>query len=205
MFLSEHQNNMKKQRGFTLIETLIAILILTLSIGALLSLAAGGFFSVRYARNQIVANNLLQESLEYMRNTRDTSFNQGISWLDWENTILSVDDSGNPTGTGSDGCFSQNGCFVDPYATSARIKECPASGCPNVIYYPDEGFYGYNASYPFTPGPSQPFTTSFVRKITVETSAASSDQLIVSATISWLNGSTPKTISQSMLITNWKQ
>ncbi len=196
---------MKKQQGFTLIETLIAILILTLSIGALLSLAAGGFFSVRYARNQIVANNLMQESLEYIRNTRDTSFNQGLTWDDWKNTVLSVDTAGNTTGTGVDGCFSSSGCYVDPYTTGPHIKECQGGGCPNVIYYPDEGFYGYSTSYPFTPGPSQPFTTSFVRRIKIEPSTKSPDQVIVSASITWLNGATAKTISQSMLITNWKQ
>lgn len=75
MYRSEPLNNsMKKQQGFTLIETLIAVFILTLTIGGLLTLAANGYFSVRYARNQIVANNLLQESLEYIRNSRDLLF-----------------------------------------------------------------------------------------------------------------------------------
>jgi Tfp pilus assembly protein PilV len=192
------------QSGFTLIETLIAILILTLSIGALLSLAAGGFYSVRYARNQIVANNLLQESVEYLRNSRDTSFEQGMSWNDWQLNVLSVDGSGNPTGTGVDGCLGKNLCYIDPYTVDAKIRECPSGGCPHVLYYPDNGFYGYAANYPFSVS-TTPFETSFVRSIDVRPSTSNPDQLIVESEISWLNGTTPRSISQQTLITNWRR
>lgn len=199
-----HQKSKKAfSGGFTLIETLIAVLILTISIGGLLSLAAGGFFSVRYSRNQIVANNLLQESLEYIRNSRDTAFIQGTSWEDWQTTVLSVDIDGSATGTGSDGCLGSFGCYVDPYTTKFEIKECPNGRCPEILYYPDNSFYGYGDQYPFPLG-TAPFVTSFVRKITIVPSATSSDQLIVTGTMSWLNGSTPKTITQKMLITNWR-
>lgn len=190
-----------QQSGFTLIETLIAVLILSLSIGGLLSLAAGGFYSVRYARNQIVANNLLQESLEYVRNSRDTAFIQGLSWAAWENT-LKTDTNGNQTGVDTDGCFSTNGCTVNPYTTSlAKVKKCPAT-CPYVLYFPDNGFYGYSATYPFTPV-SASYQTSFIRKIKVSPSSTNANQLIVQGSITWLNGSNSKTVSQNMLITNW--
>jgi prepilin-type N-terminal cleavage/methylation domain-containing protein len=195
----------KQQKGFTLIETLVAILILTLSIGALLSLASGGFYSVRYSRNQIVANNLLQESIEYIRNSRDTSFEQGVLWSDWQAGVLSVDTLGNPTGTGSDGCFSVDGCFVDPYTTGAKIKQCEGGGCPFVLYYPSNAFYGYQATYPFPPSILSTFETSFVRTIKIRTSDADPEQLIVNATVSWLNGSNPRSIEQEILITNWRQ
>lgn len=210
-FLQTNQKKFTRQKsqivfsgGFTLIETLVAILILTLSIGALLSLAAGGFYSVRYSRNQIVANNLLQESIEYIRNTRDTSFAGGVDWNDWQFNVLSVDISGSSTGTGTDGCFSSDGCYVDPYTTGNKIKQCEGS-CPQIYYYTDKGFYGYlNNSYPFTPS-QDPFETSFVRKINIVPSDKSPDQLIVTATISWLNGENQRSVSQVGIITNWRQ
>jgi type II secretory pathway pseudopilin PulG len=196
--------NFKKQSGFTLIETLMAILILTLSVGALLALAAGGFYSVRYSRNQIVANNLLQESIEFIRNTRDTSFEQGLLWDDWQTQVLSVDTAGNPSGGIENGCLSANGCFVDPYSKDAKIKECEGGSCPFIHYYPETSFYGYPTSnYAFNPG-SDPYETTFVRSVYV-VPGADPNQMIVTAVISWLNGQTQRSISQSTLITNWRQ
>ena len=203
-YQNELLNNMKKrkqQSGFTLIETLIAVLILTLSIGGLLSLAAGGFYSVRYARNQIVANNLLQESLEYVRNSRDTAFIQGLAWDAWQDT-LQVDSNGSQTGVDTDGCFNTNGCTINPYNTGAHVKACGTT-CANILYFPDNAFYGYNDTYPFT-SISASYQTSFVRKIRMAPSSTNPDQVVVIGTITWQNGSSTKTISQNMLITNWQ-
>lgn len=195
-----NKNNFKKQSGFTLIETLVAVLVLSISVGGLLALAAGGFYSVRYARNQIVANNLLQESIEYIRNTRDTAFIQGLSWDQWQDT-LQTDTSGNQTGIDVNGCFSTDGCIINPYSLSASVKQCPGT-CPYILYYPDNGFYGYEATYPFIPV-TPTYQTSFVRTIKIGPSATNPDQLIVWASIAWLNGTNPRTVSQSILITNW--
>lgn len=195
----------KNEAGFTLIETIIAILILSLSIGALLTLAAGGFFSVRYARNQIVADNLLQESLEYIRNNRDSASQQSIPWATWTAT-LNVNGSGQPVGGGvARGCFDSVGCWVDPYVTSSNIKECPSGGCPNVVLFPDTGLYGYSGgSYPAgATGTAAAVVTTYARKITAVLTGA--DQLTVTASISWKNGQATKTVSQSMLLTNWNQ
>lgn len=190
--------------GFTLVETLIAILILTLSVGALLSLASGGFYSVKYSRNQIVANNLLQESIEYIRNSRDSAIEQGYTWDTWQQNILSVNTDGDPTGTGMDGCLNnKTGCFIDPYSDDRKIKECQSGVCPYVQYYPDNSFYGYLSKYPFAIN-TEPYETSFVRKIVITTSGQTSDQLVVNATITWENGSNIRTLSQKTLITNWK-
>lgn len=191
------------EKGFTLIETLVAILVLSLSIGALLSLAAGGFYSVRYSSNQIVANNLLQESIEYVRNSRDTAAQQGLDWNTWQTNVLSVDTSGNPTGSGTNGCLGQNGCYIDPYTTDPHIKECSRT-CPYIVYYPETQFYGYETSYPFNPG-SEKFETSFVRTITAVPSTKSADQVVVNVRISWKNGEIARSITQTVLLTNWHQ
>ncbi len=194
-------NKKKLQKnGFTLVETLIAVLILTLSIGGLLSLAAGGFFSVRYSRNQIIANNLLHESIEYVRNTRDTAFLQSLGWNGWKSS-LNVNESGSLTGGSTDGCFSASGCIVDPYTSGNKVKAC-SGVCPNILYYPDNNFYGYSNSYPFVVT-NPAYATSFVRTIKLEPSSSSDDQVIVTATISWQNGTNTKTLIQKDLITNW--
>ena len=198
-------NKYSKKSGFTLIETLIAVLVLSISIGGLLALSAGGFFSVKYSRNQIVANNLLQESLEYIRNSRDTALIKGLTWAQWQDT-LQTDSNGTQTGIDTDGCFSADGCTVNPYTATAQVKRCIVGSvgiCPYIYFYPENSFYGYDVAYPFVPTTS-PYQTSFIRKIVIAPSSASDDQIVVTGAISWKNGTATKTLTQSMLITNWK-
>ncbi len=192
--------NHASQSGFTLIETVIAILILSLAVGSLITLAASGFFTIRYARNQIVADNLAQEALEYLRNDRDTAFLQGTDWQTWL-TSLSVDEDGAPTGDTSGGCFSEDGCRVDPYTSAAKVVACH-SDCPNTMLFSSEGFYGYDGGmYPFNSVfDLEAVETSYVR--TVHTTLSTPDQLLVEVTVEWLNGSAQRSITQSTLIAN---
>jgi type II secretory pathway pseudopilin PulG len=194
MYRNEQQNNMKKQSGFTLIETLIAIFLLTLTVGGLLTLAANGYYAVRYARNDITGNSLMQESLEYVRNSRDTAFQQGSDWATWMAPYT------------TNKCMTSTGCIVDPYTTSTAdtIQLCQDSGCPAVEFYPTTGFYGYqNDPYPgtVTTG-AAPYLTGYVRTITMQQSS-DPNQLTVVVTVKWINGKAPKTVSQSILLTNW--
>jgi prepilin-type N-terminal cleavage/methylation domain-containing protein len=194
---------MNKQRGFTLIETLIAIFLLTLTVGALLQLAAGGFYSVRYSRNQLVATALLQESLEYMHNSRDDANQAGVDWQSWLSSF-SVNENGTPLGGTTQGCFGSNGCTVDPYAVAARVRACTGI-CPSVTFFTSPGLYGYSTStYPPFNGQtvSGGTATSYVRTISMRLD--SPDQVTVTATITWLNGSATKTASQSILLARWQ-
>lgn len=178
--------------GFTLIETVIAILILSLSLGALLTLSAGGIFSVRYARNQIVADNLNQEALEYLRNERDTEAIRGTTWTDWVASLPS-------------GCFDADGCRVDPYTSGDRIEAC-SGDCPFTVFYPlaDGGFYGYDGeSYPMSVSGVTAVTTTYIR--TINMSLPFPEQLVVDAQIEWRNGGMTKRASQSIVMTSWNQ
>jgi prepilin-type N-terminal cleavage/methylation domain-containing protein len=187
---------MKQQQGFTLIETLIAIFILTLTVGGLLELAAGGYFSVRYARNQIVADNLIQESLEYIRNDRDGAAQSGSGyWQAWEAKYGA--------------CTKNTGCIVDPYTTVPvqHIEDCsayPNQICPTVTFYPSVGFYGYNThTYPDIGQSAQtPYPTTYIRTVTMQ-QGTDPNQLTVTVTVAWMNGSAPISSSQSFLLTNW--
>ncbi|MDB5255145.1 MAG: seg [Candidatus Nomurabacteria bacterium] len=194
---------MNKQSGFTLIETLIAIFLLTLTVGALLQLAAGGFYSVRYARNQMVATALLQESLEYMHSSRDTASIAGTDWQTWL-TSFSVNQNGTPIGDTSQGCFSRNGCIVDPYTTVAKVRACDST-CPPITFFTSSGLYGYSSST-YLPINGQSVTsgtaTSYVRTITMQINTP--DQVTVNTSVTWLNGSSSKTVTQPVLLTKWK-
>lgn len=76
------QNN----KGFTLVETLVAISIFTASILGLISVLASGISNVGYAKKKIMATYLAQEGIEYARNIRDTHvLYEGVSG--WNNFL----------------------------------------------------------------------------------------------------------------------
>ncbi len=185
---------LRTNAGFTIIEALAAILILVLTMGALFTLASGGIFSARYARNQIIANSLLQESLEAVRNSRDTAVLNGITdWTGWK------------SGFASQGCDTEEGCIVDPYAESSGnllIAPCDEQ-CPNITFYPESNFYGYSENFNLYPtiNRTNEYQTTYSRKIVFR--EIGSDQVEVIASIGWENGNLPRTLSQSILLTNW--
>jgi type II secretory pathway pseudopilin PulG len=188
-------------KGFTLVETLIAILILSMTIGALMTLAANGFFSVRYARNDIVASSLLQESLEFVRNSRDSAIGQGKTWEAWKDIYR------------DNGCFLDEngngyGCTINTFAlTPDQIAApCTTGSCPYLNYYTDDSdqplnIYGYSPSL-FDPNATQPkIATTFIRTIKM-TETDNGNQLVVTATMKWKNGTVNKTTAQSIILTN---
>ena len=184
------QQLLTHQSGFTLVETLVAILILSMTIGAVLALAAGGYFGVRYARNDIVATNLLQESLEYVRNTRDTAQQQqSVTTFDeWLSTF--------------DFCRTDTGCMINPYHQDGELAVIPcATTCDNISYYSDTGFYGYTDSISkFARG--TPLQTTFVRTVTMQR-IGTTNQIIVTARMKWLNGTSSKSTQQSIILSPW--
>ncbi len=75
--------NTMEKRGFTLIETMVAITVLAIAL-------VGPFVAVRSAltgaytaRDQLVASSLAQEALEYVRSVRDNNYlNNDRAWMD---------------------------------------------------------------------------------------------------------------------------
>lgn len=61
-------------KGFTLIETLVAVSILTLSIAGPLYTANSAIVAAENARNQLTASHLAQEGIEYVRWMRDNEY-----------------------------------------------------------------------------------------------------------------------------------
>lgn len=68
---TENKIPLLSDAGFTLIETLVAISLLSIAITAPMSLTSQSLSSAYYARDQITAYNLAQEGLEAVRAVRD--------------------------------------------------------------------------------------------------------------------------------------
>lgn len=88
-----------KGGGFTLVETLIALLIFTLSILSLMSVLGSGLSNTGYAKQKIAAGYLAQEGIECVRNMRDNSVLYNVSgaeagWNEFKNSLSNVPEEG---------------------------------------------------------------------------------------------------------------
>jgi prepilin-type N-terminal cleavage/methylation domain-containing protein len=135
---------LSKSRGFTLIESLVAITVLIVGVLGPLTIAARGISDGLYARNQIAANYLAQEAMEFVINLRDGNLKipaYGIHWLEGiagpclgqTNCRLNLDDGtlepGNPaelTYCSANGLYME-GCGEEPegpiFTRSIQVEE----------------------------------------------------------------------------------
>ncbi len=71
----------ENSKGFTIVETLVAIAILMIAIAGPLTIAQKGLMASVYARDQSVATFLAQDAMEFVKNYRDNNIKQGRGWL----------------------------------------------------------------------------------------------------------------------------
>lgn len=131
--MKKRQKFLNTKRGFTLLETLVAIIILITGILGPLTLAARSISSASTTRNRIIALNLAEEGMEFIRNKRDTNFIQGNDWL-----------------AGLGPCGSANGCRVDFFKKipgNKDLRACSAN-CPPLRRNDATKIFSYNNSDP---------------------------------------------------------
>ncbi len=76
-------NYIQKNRGFTIIETLVAITILMISIAGPLTIANKSLMAAIYAKDQVTASFLAQDLMEDIKNQRDSALASGMSFATW--------------------------------------------------------------------------------------------------------------------------
>ncbi len=117
--------NSSTKKGFTLIETLVAISILMLAVTGPLVISQKGLSAAAYAKDQMIAYYLAQDAMEYVRNVRDTNAVSGVGTAigaDWLSVLI--------TGSLSE-CIGGT-CKVDtsqPSFSTNIPTACSAAGC----------------------------------------------------------------------------
>ncbi|OGG47249.1 hypothetical protein A2671_02220 [Candidatus Kaiserbacteria bacterium RIFCSPHIGHO2_01_FULL_49_13] len=99
-------------RGFSLLETIVAIAVLSLAVAGPLSVVSNALKSAIYAKAEISAIHLAQEGIEVVRNLRDTNVLSGAPWL---NLI-------DPSPCTSIGCDIQ----INPSTGAYTLRACAA-------------------------------------------------------------------------------
>ncbi len=161
--------------GFTLIETLVAISLLTVSIVAPMALTSQSLAAAYFSRDQITAYHLAQEAIEAMRSIRDAQILQialglGGSSIDiFDPSIIPISSSG------SDNPFRIDARQLDPAQAITRCALDPGSVCAPL--QTDGTLYGYDPSWA---------ATHFTR--TVRVSSIGPDEFRVTVTITWKTG-----------------
>lgn len=104
-----------RNKGFTLVETIVAVFILTISLAALLNLISTSLDAFKYSRDEVTANYLIQEVVDSVRNNRDsTAFLDTTSTGGWTNFLNMY---GYNDGGSGKACFQNGiltGCTIDP-------------------------------------------------------------------------------------------
>ncbi|OGG47941.1 hypothetical protein A2761_00975 [Candidatus Kaiserbacteria bacterium RIFCSPHIGHO2_01_FULL_51_33] len=80
-----------KNSGFTLVEMLVAIMVLSLAVAGPLTVVSKGISNTAYARDQITAVFLAQEGMEAVRNLRDSNGLAGAPWLQQFDSCAAAD------------------------------------------------------------------------------------------------------------------
>lgn len=171
-------------RGMTLIETLVAITILTVAIISPMSLTMQSLSASYYARDQISAFNLGQEAIESVRAVRDGN-------------ILAIA-FGTTVTCASDGLPMHLLCGI-PIATAFTIDTrnnamvaCPVGGC--VPLQTDGNLYGYNAGWN---------STRYTRTVTADFIPGTQDEIQVTVTVTWGSGTQLRTFTINENLFRW--
>lgn len=175
------KNISKNKKGFSLIETLIAVSILMIAIAGPLSLVQAGLFSSNHQRNQVTAIYLAQEAIEFIKNVRDgNSYTQydttSYSWLRSPDAVgaLPLLSTTVPTNPGQ---CNGLGCYVDPHKGSGVFVKPVYSGSNLFLNLNiTNGISTYSYATAGTP-------TTFQRIVKI--SQNSNDEATITVTVYW--------------------
>ncbi len=172
------QHTQTYQRGFTFVETLVAITVLVMAVVGPMYLSSQGLRAARIARDQINANYLAQEGIEYIRYRRDNNVLAGSTWL-----------------TGLELCKG-DGCTIDIWTDT--IAPCTVGEeCP-ILMKENTGQYGYGDG-----STDEWLQTKFTRWISVQETSPEKEAL-VSVTISWQDGMLNRQHTLTETLQNWQ-
>lgn len=198
-------------RGFTLIETLVAISILVLALTGPLTIISQALRSAYYSRDQIVAFYLAQEAVEYIRNVRDeNSLKTGALVDSWLNGIGLINQCKTAGGTTAS-CIDQfdgtiTHAFNMSYGASGYVfTSCATAICTTPLKL-NTAIGG--TSVPFGDDVNSTQSSIFTRTIWVTTvpgnTVKADREVVVHVRVDWHQGSSPYVFTLEDHLTNWK-
>lgn len=176
--------NLKENRGFTILELIVAIFVLTVGIiGAYVAVQSPLHYANVY-KDQLVASYLAQEGIELVRNIRDTNWLQGFEADDWKAGLVESDDF--------DGCCSGFFCEVD-YDDTALSSSSTTASSGYRLKLDSNNFYNYDTGDP----------TNFRRKINITPETYESEERLRVTVSVFLGDSSSPLVEVEEILYNW--
>lgn len=191
-----------RKNAFTLLETMIAVTIITLAVAGPLYTASRAVVASQIAKDQLTASYLAQEGIEYVRRMRDDEFlkayqagGANISSAAWT-AFISGSDAGSITQ-----CRAST-CTLDPTRTMGTgsglaLQTCSGSSCTPLYLLPS-GLYSEQNNI------SGSVQTPYTRTIqAIDLSPYTYDEGIVSK-VTWVYHGTTYTVRVIDHVTQWQ-
>ncbi len=179
------------KKGFTLVETMVAIALLAIALVGPYVAVQNALQGSYVARDQLVASQLAQEGVEYVRSIRDNNYHNGRNWL------FGFADAQR------DACYGANPgnnyCTVDPtqgdFNTTAEAMQEYTNGTSTVpkLKVSGNGLYNHQNN-----GGSE---TRFQRLVQVQTVSPTEVRIIVH--VVWVTSGKTYVFTVMDGLTNW--
>ncbi len=186
------KNNLRarslKKRGFTLVETLVAITIVVVGVTAPLAVSSRNIQASLYARNQLIGTFLAQEGIELVRNIRDRDL------LATPPVWLPVSSSG----SNKLGDCLDTVCVIDSVGSESvnnELYKCSSLSECKFLYF-DQSTGAYDQPYASAPNGSNFTQSIFKRTLTLVRPANDTNkEVIARVTVTWTIPSGQKSIT----------
>lgn len=178
------------RRGFTIIETLVALSLFAFAILGLIVITSQGLSDVNFSKNRLAAAYLSQEGIETVRMLRDSGVLDGNTWQD-------IFATNSLSGLGN--CYvtpQSSGCDIDPYTLAIDVcSTALRSGCGPLHYDPSTGAFRISSV-------GQAFPASAFSRVISLTDVAS-NEVAVTSTVTWSQGASEKSVTMTETLFNW--
>jgi prepilin-type N-terminal cleavage/methylation domain-containing protein len=185
-------NKIKKQAGFTILETIVAIMVLSLSISGAFSAVQQGLSQSIIAKDEVSAFYLAQEAIEIIRNKRDS------------NQLFRIENPGTPNTwlygiaqDATDPCYFDKICQTDAISTNFSYCGVSWDSCSVLKQDSNSYIYGYGSGS----------DTNFKREIQIERVRDDINgnpvEIAVTVRVSWFKGLLPFRFEAKTILLNW--
>jgi prepilin-type N-terminal cleavage/methylation domain-containing protein len=185
-----------RARGFTLIETLVAVTILTLAVSGPLFVASRALVAAQNARHQLIATYLAQEGIEYVRAMRDREFivarsagGANVSETAWD-SFANGSNAGSIAGCRTSDCIYDVTRFA---GVGPGLALQPCTNCAPLRFATTTGTYAYDSASPVTP---------YTRVIRAQLITGS--DMLITSTVRWTTRLTTYQVTITDHLTPWQ-
>jgi prepilin-type N-terminal cleavage/methylation domain-containing protein len=175
----------QEHKGFTLVETLVAITILTVAIVGPMYTIRSSLLTSYTARDKMIATSLAQESIEHIRARRDDNYLyttvNGVGSRDWNYSLDNLSCYSTSAG-------NANYCTTD----SSQDNIVPCIGqCGKLSISPNKLYTQQSVGT----------TTTFTRR--VQMYEATPNEIRITVIVDWTTNTQPYSVTVTGVIYNW--